>query len=214
MGGDSKNSILVPTLTGSCVSTSVRSRRGSLPSKKPGAPLFSSIPPWQRERARRVQDICRRLDARVQRGEKLSPVTRRFARRWLGKTYASDPGRPVRFSAARIRSLYYQWRASDRSAAAILLHYKQPNRKLPADLVLAFVRVCLSDESIRSLAAGHAKLNQPPGSASSLYHALPADVGPRLIEILALRRKAKMLAGRLAKVIGRREQTLRKGARS
>jgi hypothetical protein len=77
-----------------------------------------------RERARLLLSICRAFDRHVEHGHALAPQFKRLARRWSGRVYRCDPSRSIRFSAERLRKIYYGcWLRSGRKPESLSYRY-------------------------------------------------------------------------------------------
>src|SRR4051812_39343837 len=76
---------------------------------------------WQRERARRLQRLCRVIQKARLRGESVENACRRLSRYWRGRTFQCDPKRPLHFSFSTLRRVYF---ATRKNTSALALRYK------------------------------------------------------------------------------------------
>ena len=75
------------------------------------------------ERVRILARIFRAVDLHVEQSHGALPQFRKFARRWRGSVYRSDPSRPLKLSVATLRRIYYRnWLRSGRQVPA--LHHR------------------------------------------------------------------------------------------
>lgn len=126
-----------------------RDARNSSPADRPGRatglPGISSTR-WQRERAKRLHRICKRIKARVAAGQSLHEAIRTFSRRWNGKALKCDPSRRYALSVARLYQHYRRWRLMGESPACFTLNYFPTNRRIPASVLVRFVEFCTKQE--------------------------------------------------------------------
>lgn len=95
---------------------------------------------WQTERENILLRLCRCIAARVQRGQSVSKVAKKFSRKWNGRKFKTDPKRKLRLSASYLTTLYRNWQR-DGSAEVFRLNYKGPTaRKVPSQFLLEVAR--------------------------------------------------------------------------
>ena len=85
---------------------------------------------WQAEHEKVLHRGCMAVERWRKMGFSVHKATVHFAWFWRGRFYKSDPSRPIRLSASTLRSVYYRWRRSGKSRAALALHYR-PVRVAP-----------------------------------------------------------------------------------
>lgn len=149
---------------------------------------MKAVPKWQRERARRVNRICRCIEGRLARGQSLRRAVRWFAWYWRDRHHRSDPARPIRLGAETIVRLLRQWRAGGRTHQAVALRFRPGLQTLTPGNVLELARLGLAP-GVRSLRAAYEQLASPPVTASAFFHAMPIEVRKPLMALFAARRR-------------------------
>ena len=101
---------------------------------------------WQRERAKRLHRICKRIKARVAAGQSINKACRAFSRKWSGKPLRSDPARHYALNVSSLYRHFKKWRLMGESPACFTLNYFPTNRRIPASVLVRFVEFCTKQE--------------------------------------------------------------------
>jgi hypothetical protein len=104
----------------------------------------NQIPAWQTERSENLHRICKRVQARIGRGEKMKRAIRLFSRRWNGKPLKTDPARTFALSPGTLDRLYRAWRLGGETVDAFKLNYYPGRRGVSAAVLIRFVNFAAS----------------------------------------------------------------------
>lgn len=154
------------------------------------------IPLWQRERSQTLHRVCRRIDRRINEGEKITSVLRRYSRLWRGRFYRIDPHRRVRLSYPTLVRIWYRWNRTSRSPEAFHLRYSPVASKFSPSLGRKFVRICAA-KNTDSFSAAARKLipDRRKSQFWSVYSGVMRAVPRRTLDqIRLLHKRRKSLA--------------------
>jgi len=152
---------------------------------------------WQNERQQRLSRICRALNRGQAAGRPLRKMLAIRARWWKGRTYTSDPARPIQFSRVTLDRVYRRWKASGGGPEALVLKYVAPIKLRPSQ-ALAFGQLCIHSDA-RSFADAYARLPRPRATVFAYRLALGAKLLRLIVRLFAARRLADFRQ-RLARV--------------
>jgi len=110
-----------------------------------GLPVISSRD-WQREREKRLHQICSRIKARLANGQSLNKACRVFSRRWSGKPFKSDPSRRYALNVSSVYRHYRAWLRAGELPSAFRLKFFPTSRRIPATVLVRFVELCAKQE--------------------------------------------------------------------
>jgi hypothetical protein len=130
---------------------------------------------WQCERARLLLHCCRTIQHARACGRSAEATIRQIARQRRGKTYKCDPRRKLPLSVQTLRRVFYRWKKSGCSPAALELQYKSGRREI-SGTQRAIVRQHLLDSRTVSLVAVHRTMRtagQWTRSYDTLLRSLP-----------------------------------------
>lgn len=110
----------------------------SMNPEPPGRPKTKLSAACQRERTRRLQRACQRIDRAVTAGAPTQRTILRIARQVNGRPFRSDPSRSLKCSASSLRRFWDAWRLAGDSQVFALRYHGRPAR-IPAPPLVRFV---------------------------------------------------------------------------
>ncbi|HWC59401.1 MAG TPA: hypothetical protein VHC44_06875 [Verrucomicrobiae bacterium] len=158
------------------------------------------ILPWQLERAKRLHRICRCIEGRVSRGEKLRKAFTWFVWRWNGRPFRCDPVRKLKLKKQTLRDWYYIWKKNGRNEAALTLKYRSSRPQRDRTKVTEFLRICV-ESNCDSFHSAHALMKDSSVTDSAYYHALPPRLAKQVNELFTHRRRVRFAHRRLARAV-------------
>jgi hypothetical protein len=131
---------------------------------------------------------------------------------WYSKPrfYRADHNRRIHLSRRTLIRRYYTWKRNGKTPSSAMLRYRSGRPKIAAGEVQRFAMACLKP-GICSLYQAYAVLKRPGGSVHGLRHGLPKNQLAAILEMLAARRRARFLAKRAEKALGRKAACLISG---
>jgi hypothetical protein len=154
---------------------------------------------WLVEDSVLMDRICRRMEVRLSRGQKLNRVVKLFARRWNGKAYKANQGRKIHLSQSSLIRRFYKWRAHGRRAESVQLGYARANRPTPAHDRLVQVAEAAANPGISSFKSAVQAIPDRTVGVDSFYRAIPPDGRAVLRKVFKARREAKAMERELAR---------------
>jgi hypothetical protein len=148
----------------------------SMPARRESPPVSSGqfSPSWFTERAKMLQRICTRIEARRDRGQSVREATTYFSWYWSGRNYRSAPRVKVRLSRMTLTTLYYRWRRSGRQRECFALRYTVKRTAISPALVGRFVDECAAP-GVCSMTEAWQRLAPAGVSMRLLAGLLPAE---------------------------------------
>ena len=146
----------------------------------------------QREHSRRLHRICKCIEGRVQRGQKLRKAVRWFSFYWRERRYKANPERKVPACPATLLRAYYRWKEGGRCPEAVAYRYQSPVKRVTPMEVRRLLGLCVS-EDVDSLAAGFRMLHNAVRTHHAYRHAMTQGQRKFVNALLYHRRTVKRL---------------------
>jgi len=125
---------------------------------------------WQAERAALLHRACKSVQARINRGQKISKAIRCVAKRLKLRQFRSDPKRRLALTEKTLRRHFKTWQRGGEVPAAFKLNYHSRRPSVPATLLVRFAEFCAC-QKLASLKSAWNKFCQRGGSFGRGRHA-------------------------------------------